>query len=79
MKKYRVTFEQTETFDVVVEANDEQEADDLATERFNNGDAKETGDCEVSSIEVIELCDICEKPEDADGRCDCTNKDAHGI
>ena len=45
MKKYRVTFEQTETFDVVVEANDEQEADDLATERFNNGDAKETGDC----------------------------------
>ena len=26
-----------------------------------------------------QLCDICEKPEDADGRCGCTNKDAHGI
>ena len=72
-------FEQRETFDVVVEANDKQEADDLATEKFNNGEAREIGDCEVSSIEIIELCDICEKPEDADGRCDCTNKDAHGI
>lgn len=26
-----------------------------------------------------QLCDICNQSEDADGRCGCTNEDAHGI
>ena len=55
MKKYRVTFEQKETFYTEVEARDKQEADDLASENISNGDYRENGDCAIISIEVKEI------------------------
>lgn len=32
-----------------------------------------------SELEAKNLCDICNQPEDDDGRCGCTNKDAYGV
>jgi len=54
-KKYKVTFEQKETFFVIVDAIDEQSADDWAAQEFSNGNYTENGDCEVESIRVEEI------------------------
>ena len=78
LKKYRVTCDIiSATLTAVVEAENEDEAKELfdslapdevieepATERFDN-------------YEVEKLCDICNQPEDEDGRCHCTNEDAN--
>ena len=53
--KYRVIFEQTEHFSVEVEAENKEQADDLASEAFSNGEYDELGDCSVISTEVKEI------------------------
>lgn len=35
--------------------------------------------CPNCDEDLVQACEICHKPEDDDGRCNCTNKDAHGI
>lgn len=55
MKKYEVILEQTEHFRVIVEAKDEQQADDKACEMFSGGDYDELGDCEITSTKVNEI------------------------
>lgn len=47
MNKYKVEFIQKEIFLVDVFAKDEQEAQDKATELFNQGDYQQTGDLQV--------------------------------
>jgi hypothetical protein len=54
VKKYRVYFVQTETFFVDVEAQDEQEASDKATEELDNGGGREVGDCKMDLDRVEE-------------------------
>lgn len=42
-------------------------------------EARDSFDAANIDFEDEVLCDTCEKSEDADGRCSCTNKDAHGV
>jgi hypothetical protein len=55
MKKYEVILEQTEHFRVIVEARDENEADDRACEMFSNGEYDELGDCGITNTNVKEI------------------------
>ena len=55
MKKYEVLLEQTEHFKVIVEAQDEQEADDKGCEMFSNGEYDEIGDCQITNTKVKEI------------------------
>lgn len=55
MNKYKVEFIQTEVFIVDVLANDQQEATDKATEKWENGDYQETGDLEVATGTVYDV------------------------
>lgn len=55
MKKYEVILEQTEHFRVIVEARDEDEADDRACEMFSNGEYDELGDCGITNTKVSEI------------------------
>ena len=50
--KYKVTFESKETYYIIVEAEDENEADDKASEMFSNGEYTENQDQETVSISV---------------------------
>jgi len=50
----------------------EGENQEEATARFFSSD--DLGNLDWSAEQV---CDICECPEDEDGRCGCTNKDAN--
>ena len=50
--KYKVTFKSEETYYVIVEANNEQEADDKAAEMYGNGEYTENQDQETTSISV---------------------------
>ena len=42
-------------------------------------DVKDKGEpvCPTDDEELVQGCGICFKPEDDDGRCGCTNQDAH--
>lgn len=57
-KQYLVIFEQKETFQVIVSAQDEIQADELATMKFDNGDYNERGDCHVETV----YCELIKKP-----------------
>lgn len=43
-------------------------------------DIREKGEpvCPKDDEDLVQGCYACEKPVDEDGRCGCTNKDAHG-
>ena len=81
MKTFSVQWEELHT--VTIQALDENEA----IERVVNGDYDNAGeDAEITmppqATELhgySETCSICNKHEDDDGRCGCTNKDAHGV
>lgn len=53
-KKFIVTFEQRETFTVEVDAVDRDAAREEANEIYNNGGAKENGDCNSEEINCEE-------------------------
>lgn len=55
MKKYKVIFEQTEHFRVIVEAKDKDDADDKASQMFSNGEYDELGDCDVKTESIEEI------------------------
>lgn len=55
MKKYLVTMIQTEMFDVEIEAEDAEIAEELAITQFNQGNYKETGNLNVSVDDVKEV------------------------
>jgi len=55
LKKFKVKFVQTETFIVDVLAKNKEEAETKATEKFNNGDYQEVGDCNVSLNYVYDV------------------------
>lgn len=55
MKKYKVEFIQTETFIVDVIAENEEKAQELAQQRFDNGDYQETGDVSVGFGTVYDV------------------------
>lgn len=44
-------------------------------------DMKDKGEpiCPYDSEDMVQGCDVCKKREDDDGRCGCTNEDAHGV
>lgn len=50
MEKYKVIFEQTETFYVVVEANGKDDASDKASQEFSNGNYTDMGNCSVEEV-----------------------------
>ena len=53
-KTFEVIFEERETFKVIVEAQDEQEASDLANEEFSNGNSTSL-DINVQEIDCKEI------------------------
>lgn len=53
--RYKVTYRQTETFYMFVEADDKQSADDKAAEMFSSGEYNDNGDCQVESVSVEEI------------------------
>ena len=44
-------------------------------------DLKEKGEpvCPNDDTDLVQACDNCGEPEDDDGRCSCSNKDALGV
>ena len=46
-RKYKVEYKQTETFIVDVYAGNQEQAEKLASKKFDAGDYQEMGDCEV--------------------------------
>jgi len=76
MKTYRVLIKQIEDFYVIVDAENDKEAMSLAEDEFSHGNYKETGNLFVETEDAIQICKVCEQPEDDDGRCQCTNKDS---
>jgi len=57
MNKYKVEFIQTETFIVDVKAKDQEEAEEKARAKWNNGDYQETGNLEVTISTVYDVTD----------------------
>lgn len=51
---YQVTFRETGTYTVVVEAIDVNEAEDIAQEMYNNEEGQSNGDSETEIIDTIE-------------------------
>lgn len=50
---YRVSFSTEETYDIVVDAKDEDEAKEIAWEESNNGNfSSNSGDTEITNISV---------------------------
>ncbi len=47
MNKYKVQFKQTETYIVDVLAENQDQAEKLASDEWNNGYYQDTGDCET--------------------------------
>lgn len=58
---------------VEVEADTAEQAE-AKVEEERPGASGELYDMEVQ--DTVELCPVCETPQDSDGRCRCTNKDA---
>jgi len=56
-RKYKVEFTQTETFIVDVYAGNQEQAEKLASKKFDAGDYQETGDCEVELNCVYDVTD----------------------
>jgi hypothetical protein len=54
-RKYKVEYKQTETFIVDVYANNQEQAEKLAGERFDAGEYQEIGDCEVVVNQVYDV------------------------
>jgi hypothetical protein len=54
-RKYKVEYKQTETFIVDVYANNQEQAEILACERFDAGEYQEIGDCEVVVNQVYDV------------------------
>jgi hypothetical protein len=54
-RKYKVEYKQTETFIVDVYANNQEQAEKLASRRFDAGDYQEIGDCEVEVNQVYDV------------------------
>ena len=57
LNKYKVEFIQTETFIVDVKAKDQEEAEEKARAKWNNGDYQETGNLEVTISTVYDVTD----------------------
>lgn len=55
MNKYKIEFQQTETFIVDVKANTEAEAIEKAEAKWNDGDYQETGNLEVVTGTVYDV------------------------
>jgi hypothetical protein len=53
--KYKIEITQTETFIVDILANNEEQARELATEAFNNGDYQENGDITTDISNVFDI------------------------
>ena len=56
-RKFRITLEESETFDVEVEAKSVQEAKELALTMHSNGDSNSQGNSGANVIETKELTD----------------------
>jgi len=56
-RKFRITLEESETFDVEVEAKSLQEAKELARTMHQNGDSNSQGQSGANVIETKELTD----------------------
>jgi len=54
-RKYKVEYKQTETFIVDVYANNQEQAEKLASRRFGAGDYQEIGDCDVDVNQVYDV------------------------
>jgi len=54
-RKYKVEYKQTETFIVDVYANNQEQAEKLASRRFDAGDYQEIGDCDVEVNQVYDV------------------------
>jgi len=54
-RKYKVEYKQTETFIVDVYANNQEQAEKLASRIFDAGDYQEIGDCEVEVNQVYDV------------------------
>ena len=72
LNSYRVAW--SERHSVIVKAPNEGEAIKKASK--GNYDSDENAEITESGFEVWKICEICGLPEDEDGRCRCTNKDA---
>jgi len=60
----------------LIEAEDE----DAAKEAYYEGNFTEDEEDDGQNYEaqkIYRACSVCRKPEDPDGRCGCTNKDAN--
>ena len=55
MEKYKVTFEEKERFEVIVEANHRADAEAKAIDAFDNGDYTETENIKVICIGIEEI------------------------
>ena len=55
MKSYKVEFTQTETFIVDVQAENEEQAQELAHEEFQNDNYQEIGDCHCTISTVYDV------------------------
>ena len=55
MPRYRVIYEQTEQFAMEVEAENREQADDLASEMFSSGDYEELGVLQIETSEIKEI------------------------
>ena len=78
MKKYKIYFESRGSF--IVSGKDLAEAEEIAEKELNAcGFAPENTQTNVvDELEITDakpLCDLCESPEDDDGRCECTIKE----
>jgi hypothetical protein len=54
-RKYKVEYKQTETFIVDVYASNQEQAEKLASKKFDAGDYQEIGDCEVVVNQVYDV------------------------
>jgi len=54
-RKYKVEYKQTETFIVDVYAGNQEQAEKLASKKFDSGDYQEIGDCEVVVNQVYDV------------------------
>jgi hypothetical protein len=54
-RKYKVEYKQTETFIVDVYASNQEQAEKLASKRFDAGDYQDMGDCEVVVNQVYDV------------------------
>ena len=74
MKRY--TFSYRNELTVLVDASDEKEARHSAKNSENWEFFNMPHEDYLEIMDIQTLCDICNEPEDEDGRCGCTNKDS---